>query len=60
MNYVGRGFTGTHVDNEEDGNVTWDNNFSHFQGMIFDVAGHEFEMYYEPSKKVSNSDDERF
>ena len=28
--------------------------------MIFDAAGHEFEMYFKPSEEFPNSDDERF
>ena len=28
--------------------------------MVFDVAGHEFGMYFKPSKEIHNSDTERF
>ena len=53
MGYVGSRSTGVHVGNEEGGNVTWEDNLSRYQGMIFDVVGYEFGMYSESSKKGS-------
>ena len=42
------------------GNVIWEDNLSRYQEMIFDVASHEFRMYFELSEEIPNLDDERF
>ena len=60
MGYVGSSSTRVYGGNEEGGNVTWEDNLSCYQQMIFDAAGHEFEIYSEPSEKVPNSDTEIF
>ena len=60
MDYVGSSSTRVHIGNKEGGNVTWKDKLSHYQGMIFDFASHEFRMYSEPLVEVSNLDDERF
>ena len=60
MDYVGSSSIGVHVSNEEGGNVTWEDNLSYYQRMIFDVVGHEFGMYSEPSEETANPDAERF
>ena len=60
MGYVGSNSSGVHVGNEEGGNVTWEDNLSRYQRMIFDVASQDFGMYFEPSKEVPNPNIERF
>ena len=60
IGYVGSSSTGVHVGNEKGGNVSWEDNLSHYQEMIFDAAGHEFRKYFEPSEKVPNSNNKRF
>ena len=57
MGYVSNGI---HIGNEEGRTVTWEDNLSRYQEMIFDTTGHEFGMYSEPSEEVPNPDDERF
>ena len=49
-----------HISNEEGGNVTWENNLSRYQKMIFDTAGYKFGMYSEPLEEVPNPDYGRF
>ena len=58
MGYVGSSLTKVHVSNKEGRTVTWGDNLSRYQGMIFNAAGHEFRMYSEPSKEVPNLNDE--
>ena len=60
MDYVGSSSTRVYVGNEEGGNVTWEDNFSCYQQMIFYADGYEFGIYSEPSEKVPNSDTEIF
>ena len=40
--------------------MTWEDNLSRYQGMIFYATGHEFGMYFEPLKEAPNPNDERF
>ena len=60
MDYVGSSSIGVHVSNEEGGNVTWEDNLSYYQRMIFYVVGHEIGIYSEPSEEVPNPDAKRF
>ena len=60
MGYVGSSLTRAHIISKEGGNVTCKDNRSRYQGMIFDVAGHDFGIYSKPSEKVPNPNDERF
>ena len=60
MDYVGSSSTGGHVSNENGGNATWENNLSHYQGMIFYATSHEFGMSSQTLENVLNLDDERF
>ena len=48
------------IHNEEGGNITWEDNLNHYQGMIFNVVSHEFGLYSKPSEEVPNLNDERF
>ena len=59
VGYVGSSLTRAHVGNEEGDNVTWEDNRSRYQGMIFDAAVHDFGIYLEPFEEVPNPDDER-
>ena len=60
MGYVESNSSGVHISNEKCGNVTWEDNLSCYQVMIFYTIDHEFRMHSEPSEKVSNPDIERF
>ena len=58
VNYVGsRSIGGLHVGNEKGNNINWEDNLNYYLGIIFDVAGQEFEMYSESSEKLPNRDD---
>ena len=60
MGYVRSRLTRVCVGNEEGDNVTWEDNLSHYQKMIFYAVSHEFGVYSEPSEEIPNSDDVRF
>ena len=59
MGYVGSSTTAVHVGNIEGGNVTREDNFSCYQGIIFVATSHEFEMYSKPWEKDPNLDADR-
>ena len=45
VGYVRSSSIGTHVGNKEGVNMTWEDNFGRYQGMIIDAIGHGFGMY---------------
>ena len=55
MSYVGGSSnSGVHIGDQYMGNVIWENNFSHYQEMVFDHARPKFGMCSQPCIEVPN------